>query len=214
MRTLVVGCDASGKSTLLDTVHRSYGDVVIESTSTDESRAFKRASLNRLVDMDFIDEREQLYMGLAKASLQFVHSNEIEDFVSTDGALVTRLSHAVMRRCIGGASLAPDAIVADWLNDEAESGVRLPDIIALTHAPFSTIVDRISQRQQSGQKDEKFWGFNSPLFLNHYQEAWKSTLSALARAGFTCLAFDTTLRNPADIINEYDVARIAVQARV
>ena len=203
MRTLVVGCDASGKFTLLNTIHQSYGDIVIESTSTDESRAFKHASLNRLVDADFISERERLYMGLAKASLEFVRTNAIEDFVSTDGALVTRLSHAVMHRSIGGDSFTPDDIVADWLSDEAESGVQLPDIVALTHAPFPAIVDRISIRQRGGQKDEKFWGFNSPFFLNHYQEAWKSTLPALARAGFTCLAFDTTLHTPAEMIDEY-----------
>lgn len=62
VNTLVVGCDASGKSTMLNAIHDAYGDEIIEVTSTEESRKFKIDHLQTLIDANFINKRENLYL--------------------------------------------------------------------------------------------------------------------------------------------------------
>ena len=206
MRTLVVGCDASGKSTLLSDVAKNYNDIVVESTSTDESRKFKRANLDKPITEDFIEQRKKMYLSLTSDLLS---DKEIwnKDFIGTDATLVTRLSHDVMRRCIGLEGNSNANIIDDWQKDEDAIDATLPDIIVFTKAPFETIRNRISLRQQSGLTEEKFWGFNSPFFLNSYQERWKTVISDLGAAGFSCLELDTVLSSRNESLNKYDKIR-------
>jgi hypothetical protein len=168
---------------------------------------FKTANLNKLVDGDFISERENLYLGLTADTLSSVSSQDIENFVGTDATLVTRLSHSVMRYCVTMQDLDHDSIVEQWLEDESKVDVELPSIIALTLADFPDIRARIKLRQQAGMKEEKFWGFNSPFFLNQYQEAWKKTAPALARAGLNCITLDTSVNPPEAVLEVYKVFR-------
>lgn len=210
MRTLVVGCDASGKSTFLEAVSSRFGDSLVESTSTEESRAFKLASMDRPVDVDYINERERLYLKLTREALDGVVHRGHKDFIGTDATLVTRLSHAVMRQCISGPAVDIESIIEDWVRDEEGGPVDSPDIIVLTHAPFELIKNRIESRQQAGQSEEKFWGFNSPFFLKEYQAAWGSTIRSLARVGFSCLEFDTSVTSTDAMMRDYELKRNTV----
>lgn len=211
MRTLVVGCDASGKSTLLESIRSEYGDEVIESTATEESRRFKKASVNRLIDDEYIRERERLYLKLTEDTLKMVSQGDVKDFVGTDASIVTRLSHAAMRQCIGGPTISTESIIRAWINDESTELVAPPDIIVLTHAPLELIKGRISVRQQAGMKEEKFWGFNSPFFLNEYQKAWRETIKALAITGLTCVEFDTSVESPEHMMQVYGRKRAEIE---
>ena len=206
MRTLVLGCDASGKSTLLNSIQKNYGDHLVESTSTPESRAFKLASLDTPVDEEYIGRRETLYLKLSRDILSRASSSGVS-YVSTDATLVTRVSHDVMRRAISLPGRNNIDLVRAWQSDEQELSIGAPDIIAFMHAPFGVIKQRISARQQNGQPEEKFWGFNSPFFLEAYQERWLDMTADLGRLGFRCLTLDSSLVSPEDQLAAYDEVR-------
>lgn len=209
MRTLTVGCDASGKSTFINNVAELYGDLALESTSTEQSRAFKAANLDSLVDERFVNEREQLYLDLTNDVLLNNKSNET-NYIGTDASLVTRISHDVMRRCIGAKGLENTQLIETWKLDEEAIGIQSPDVIAFTHAPIEILMKRIKSRQQRGDKTEKFWGFNSPFFLNAYQERWHTVMSDLAKTGLLCITIDTSKTTPEESIVLYDKARNSV----
>lgn len=207
MKTLVVGCDASGKSTFLDIVHTNYGDAVGESSRSDEAQTFKRANLSRRVDHEFVNQREALYLGLSHKSLLAMNDRQDSNIVTTDSGLVTRLSHNVMRQIICAPSLSNDQIIERWLGDEADADVQPPDILVLTHTEFPVIRQRIVNRQNAGDKNEKFWGFNSPFFLEAYQQRWRSMVESLGHAAFSCLSLDTGKVSPTESIKRYDEIR-------
>lgn len=206
MRTLVVGCDASGKSTMLEGVVREHDDHLIESTATPVSRKFKLDHLSTLVDVDFIAAREALYLGLTNNTLS---DDKLRDrsFVGTDASLVTRLSHDVMRGCIGMKQMANQEIIETWHEDESDLGIELPNIIVFTHAPFGSIRNRIRSRQKAGRHEEKFWGFNSPFFLESYQNRWKEMVHDLAITGFCCVEIDTSVHSPETAMSLYSDVR-------
>lgn len=206
MRTLVIGCDASGKSTFLNLAKEAYGDQLIESTSTPESRAFKRASVEKAIDQEYIDQREALYLKLSRDVLSKAVAAGM-DYTSTDATLVTRVSHDVMRRAINLPGKNNDDIIRAWQDDEQEIGASTPDIIAFTHAPFEVIRNRIIDRQQAGQTEEKFWGFNSPFFLQAYQERWHDVISDIGKLGFRCIKMDSSQMTPEDQLTLYADAR-------
>lgn len=207
MRTLVVGCDASGKSSLIDAISHRFGDVAFESTSTDESRNFKRHNLTSPINSELIDQREEMYMKLSRNVLRRLSSGEKEDYLGTDSTLVTRLSHNVMRRCIGDNAFDYSSIVQQWLADEAEFNLTPPSIVVMTYAPFELILSRIQARLNRGDKDEKFWGFNSPFFLKNYQEAWLETRKYISLVGIRCVSFDTSIVSVDDSLQAYTLIR-------
>ena len=100
MRTLSVGCDASGKSTFVQAVHEMYGDSAVESTSTNRSRTFKQANLSTPIDSSYIDEREQIYLELTSDVMSKIKNSKDVSYIGTDASLVTRLSHDAMLLCI------------------------------------------------------------------------------------------------------------------
>lgn len=208
MRTLVVGCDASGKSSLVEGISGRYGDIAFEATSTDESRRFKHDNLDTLIDDELVNEREDLYMRLSRTVLgRLAMSSTADSYIGTDSTLVTRLSHNVMRRCIGGKAIEYDKLVEQWVKDEAEFGLAPPNIVAITYAPFDLIRSRIQARYDNGDKDEKFWGFNSPFFLEKYQNAWLEVREYLPQAGISCISFDTSLATIEDSLSVYATVR-------
>lgn len=197
---LVVGIDGSGKSTFLDNLKDTFGYTKLEPTSTPEAKAFKAAHISTGVDPIFVSEREALFLGLNRAFDTQVQ-DEIErtgNVATTGNALVTLLSHAVMRKVIG----APECntvrdIVETWVRDQHAR----PDGLVFVHAPDSVILKRIEERQQRGNAIEKFWGFNAPLFLCQYQDSWGEALEHIQRAtDIATVDFDTgTMRVPAMI---------------
>lgn len=202
MRTLVLGCDASGKSSMMEGISGMYGDVAIEATSTPKSRQFKVDNLSTLVDEGFIAARESLYLELGQAVMnEFKDSSQ--DVLTTSATLVTRVSHDVMRRCVSLPGVSDKEIITTWLNDEARADATMPDIIVHTHAPFEVIHGRISDRQQQGKKEEKFWGFNSPFFLDAYQQRWHKVVAHLSAAGMRCLSIDTSKRSIDESLSMY-----------
>ena len=85
MRTLVVGCDASGKSSLVEGISGRYGDIAFEATSTDESRRFKHDNLDTLIDDELVNEREDLYMRLSRTVLgRLAMSSTADSYIGTD----------------------------------------------------------------------------------------------------------------------------------
>lgn len=206
MRTLVIGCDASGKSTLLAGIHQQYGDIVRESTHSAEALAFKQANANRYIDADFIAEREAFYLQIEQQERDA--TKYTTDIATTNATLVTRVSHDVMRRCIGGEGLGDSEIIARWIEDEQGSDIAKPDIIAYTHASFETIYARIIERQNAGMREERFWGFNSPLFLEAYQERWRTLILPLAQLGFRCVSIDTDKLTRENMLESYRLARL------
>lgn len=205
MKTLVVGCDASGKSTLLAGIHQRYGDTIRESTRSEAGLAFKRANIDRHIDGSFIAEREAFYLDIERQERDI--GRNYSDIATTNATLVTRLSHDVMRRCIGLAGYDDEEIISRWFDDEEGAGTPRPDIIACTYAPFATIRARIVERQQAGMQGERFWGFNSPFFLERYQERWRRIMPALAERGIRYATFDTVAEAPEQIIERYAAVR-------
>lgn len=206
LKTLVLGCDASGKSTFLDGVRETYGDTLGEMSRSEEAQTFKKNSLTRLVDPEFINQRESMYLRLTHQALINMHKSG-DNIITTDSSLVTRLSHNVMRDVIGAKSLDDERIIEEWQKDEMIADVSSPDIIVFTHAPFTVIRNRIIERQKAGRKDEVFWGFNSPFFLESYQERWHKMVQKLSETAFTCLSIDTTKNSPEESIEFYDQIR-------
>jgi uncharacterized protein (UPF0297 family) len=206
MKTLVVGCDASGKTTFLDSVVEKYGDTLGEMSRSVEARTFKKNNLDRPVDADFINQREQLYLNLSHQALMNINQS-VGNVITTDVSLVTRLAHNTMRDMIGVKSLDDEEIINEWQNDEKLANASSLDIIVFTHAPFTIIRNRIYQRQQAGRFEEKFWGFNSPYFLESYQERWHKIINRLSETAFTCLSVDTTKITPSESIKKYDIIR-------
>lgn len=204
MRTLVVGCDASGKSTLMEGINARYGDQVGESSRRKDATAFKESNLGTVIDGDFIDKREAFYLALESRQML---GGRREDIVTSNSKLVTRFAHNVMRRCICEPYVSDNEIIERWQEDERSTGVPGPDIIVYTHAPLELIRQRIIDRQKDGHKDEAFWGFNAPFFLERYQLGYKSLIVALAHAGFKCISIDTGCQTPTNAVEQYSIAR-------
>lgn len=191
MKTLVVGCDASGKSTLVRRLCSQFGSTPIESSRSTAALTFKAAHARQPIDTAFIDQREAFYLQL-EAEEQPKTLSLTGDIVTTNATLVTRLSHTVMRACIGAPSLEDAAIITQWQDDERSFGAPLPDRIMLTRAEPDIIRERMLARQDSGMTGEDFWGFNSPFFLERYQERWEDILPNLGALGIDCSVLDTS----------------------
>lgn len=208
MRTLVIGCDASGKSTLMAGVHERFGDNVIESSKTTGALAFKMANLDRPIDEEFINEREAFYLKIEHQDAADL-STDNANTITANSSLVTRFSHNIMRRCLGLHSYTDQDIIRLWEREEASVNLQPPAIIALTHAPIDVIKQRIIARQRAKRKDEKFWGFNSPFFLEQYQQGWLRVLPALGATGTRCIQLDTSRLSPSQSIERYSGVRAA-----
>lgn len=195
MKTLVVGSDATGKSTIVRTIREAYGCAPIESSRSIEALAFRASHLKTPIDRTFLDIREQFYL-LLEAVDQPKTLKIKGDIVTTNSTLTTRLSHAVMRTCIGEPAADDDTLIAQWQNDEQRFGTPLPDNIILTRAEPDIIRQRIIARQQAGARDEDFWGFNAPFYLERYQSRWEGILPALGNLGIHCTTIDTSYRRP------------------
>ena len=189
MKTLVMGCDASGKSTLVRAIYEKYGDYTVESSTAVEALAFKQANTGRVIDAPFINDREAFYLSLERAEQQAQASIK-GNLITTNSLLITLLSHGAMRQCIGEPYTATHTIVDQWLNDETKNGV-VPDIIVHVFAADAIIGQRIRERQRSGVVGEEFWGFNSPFFLSHYQRKLGKAADILALRGLNVLSVDT-----------------------
>jgi len=204
---LVVGVDGSGKSTFLDQLSTSEGYTILEPTTTREARQFKLDSLETRIDGPFIDAREALYLGL---------NDEFDDTIITElgrsqrvattgGRIVTQLSHAVMRNVAEGTDRdrtrgLVDDIVEHWLNNNHLK----PDVLVLVHAPADVILGRIGLRQEQGDISEKFWGFNSPFFLCHYQDAWLELAEQIKDStSLDCLTLNSDEMSPEEMTEKY-----------
>jgi deoxyadenosine/deoxycytidine kinase len=188
----VIGVDGTGKSTLINQiVSTREGYTFMEATSTDAAREFKNQNFEMLIDATFINQREALFADIAQDfENQFhqMHANR-QSVVTTGGALVTRLSHQVMRTIVGDSSSTYEDVLSEWVRDE--SLVRPTAFIHL-HAPIQVLLARIATRHTAGDITENRWGFNSPHFLNHYQEAWHHTRGFLESIGVRCVSIDTS----------------------
>lgn len=210
MKTLVVGCDASGKTTLLDSIQAVWGDTVMESTRTKEATEFKIANHRRLIDGEYISQREALYLSLSHQALMAMKEHE-GDVISSDSSLVTRLSHSAMRQVIHALFQDAEEVIAAWRHDEEEAGASTPDIFVFTHAGIDTIIGRMVERQRTDSL-EHFWGFNSPVFLNTYQARWHETIQHLSRASQVCLALDTGKLSVEECLEQYEQTRNSLDA--
>jgi thymidylate kinase len=208
MKTLVVGCDASGKSTLINAISRTYGDTFTESTQSKEAREFKLKYHNTPLSTRIIDEREQMYLKLSalshKAELQIRESGS--NIVTSDCSLVTRLSHGVMREVMFGKKISDDEIIGRWCDDEAVISMP-PDLGVLASPPFRTILDRIRARQSAGDQLESFRGFNSVEFLDAYNRRWKSVFPELVSIIPATMIIDTSVYSPEEAVGQYDEIR-------
>ncbi len=117
--------------------------------------------------------------------------------ITSGSVLVTKLSHAVMRRVIGNQGLDVNNIVDRWVN----SAELLPDRLVFVYALEQTIRDRIASRQLEGRTEERFWGFNSPFFLTQYQEALLLVASRLtATTDLDLHVLDSSLHAPDELV--------------
>ena len=185
---LVIGIDASGKSTFMHGLESNLGYTVLEPTASAEAKAFKSEHLGKPLTDELVLERQSLFTRLntqfdAHITAQQEHSN-----VATSGSrLVTNISHAVMRSIIGDRPVPVAAIVSDW----NESQTVRPDSVVFMHAPMDTIKARILERQERGVSGEQLLGFNSLHFLTRYQDALMQTYDALD-SDLTTLEFDSS----------------------
>ncbi len=165
--------------------------MIIETTSTDEARKFKTDNLSTLIDSDFINKREALYLKLATQALGNADALE-HSVVTTSSDLVTLVSHDTMRSLIGSTPHSDTEIIEQWLARNQKLQTKSTDIIVHTFSDFTSIHNRILERQNSGDSNEKFWGFNSPFFLNLYQERWKSITSHLSQYAIDLVSINTS----------------------
>jgi thymidylate kinase len=203
--TLVMGIDGSGKSTFVNNLSQQLGFGVLEPTSSPAAKAFKAANLETFVDASFIDTREAIFLDLNREfDAEIIKTQEQTPRIATTGnSLVTLVSHAVMRHITDTRHTSMEEIVTSW----AASDSLKPTSIALIHAPISTIRNRITQRQQDGDSQEKFWGFNAPYFLDHYQEALHEVIAVVEAMGShalaPCISLNSQFMSPDEMIVAY-----------
>jgi hypothetical protein len=197
--TLVLGVDASGKSTFLHGVQDTLGYHVLEPTSTVEARSFKSVYGDRPLSPTIVDKRQQLFRSLNDAFDHTIALERVDNNVATTGSrLVTDISHAVMRRIMIDEPVSVTQIIDQW-HDSTSS---IPDHIVLMHAPMDTIKQRIIDRQLAGVMGEKLLGFNSLYFLDHYQDTLQDTLNELSY-DYSTVQFDSSVLPPQQIIDAY-----------
>ncbi len=203
MEVLTIGIDASGKSTFLDGLTERFNFTVIEPTSSDQARSFKRRTIDSALSDEIITAREELYLDLNNVHAGLVNAAiKAGSRVATTGSsLVTRLSHAVMRQT---TTIESDARHHIRVVRNELSQTDLPDTLCFTHAPFSVIRDRITGRQAAGNTLERFWGFNSLFFLDRYQDAWHEAAEVIqAETDIECITFDTSTASPDEMLDEF-----------
>lgn len=200
---LCFGVDGSGKSTMLSSLERAMGYDVLEPTSTDEAKKFKRQSLLAPVTSDLVLARRHIYLNLNEAYEADIANrvNNGQRIAATGGTLVTQLSHDVMLEVIDEKQPnSRHGQIENWLNGTQV----LPAVIIFTYAPFETIMKRIVERQQNGDECEKFWGFNSLMFLMRYQEALQQTVEILpTMSDIVCIEFDTSQMSIEDMMSGF-----------
>lgn len=211
MKTLIVGCDASGKSTLLEGIKNTWGDDGEESTHSEEASRFRLANYGQPVTPEYINQREKLYLKLSRQAL--LAFNTHKDIVTTDSSLVTRVSHSTMRDIVLEPSLTNQEIISAWQLDEASTKTKSPDLFVLTYADPTIVHRRIEIRQKNGNKFERFWGFNSPTFLDAYQQRWKSIIHDLSQLSFRCLSLDTGTVPIHECLDRYNQIRNQIKQR-
>jgi dephospho-CoA kinase len=206
--TLVVGVDGSGKSTFLAGMEREYGCEVLEPSATLAMKKFKKDNNKRLITSDFIDLREGLFLNHNTGFAEEYIRTEATHLASTGSALVTLVSHGLMRAIVEGEDgVDKDDVAEQSLEAFTRLNEPLPDDIVLIHAPDEVIQARIRERQLEGQKEEDFWGFNSPHFLSHYQMTWLNVVERIpSTLGVTALSLDTSILNPDEMIKKYSLA--------
>ena len=196
---LVLGVDASGKSTFLKGLKNTLGFSVLEPTSSPEAKAFKAAHLDESLDLDLINERQRLFNDLnVSFDQKIAEERERSKVAATGSSLVTNLSHAVMRRVIREDSPSNLQVINEW---EDSDSLR-PDQVVLMHAPIDVIRRRIVHRQRTGVVGEKLIGFNSLYFLQHYQEALEETVTAIS-SDYSTASFDSSVSFPKSILDSY-----------
>lgn len=200
-RTLVVGVDASGKSTFLKLLSDYGGFHTIEPTATPEVRAFKQETLNTPVTLELINRREALFIELNKMFAEHVVTSGLDHYATTGSALVTLISHSLMRKVFGHDHLTGATLLDAW----GATDDITPSEIIMIHAPGDVILSRIKARQEAGAIIEQFWGFNSPHFLIHYQAEMKSFLPGISEAlQIPYLALDSSALSPAEMLERYE----------
>jgi len=200
---LVGGVDGVGKSTLIKHLESTEGLNLVgsEPTSTPESQVFKINNLDTVVSTEFVHEREGFYLDLQSLTDQDIDEKMSKGFnvVTSGNCLTTYISHTAMRGVLG-MEYSPDDILSRY-----NSGEHLtPDSLIVLHAPLSVMRDRIGDRLAAGDKSEKPWGFNSPFFLERYQEAWMAVADVLRTdLDWPVLSYDTSTTRPNEIVIDY-----------
>lgn len=194
---------------MIEAIHGRFGDHFVESTSSEDARAFKARNTNRDIDGPYIDERESLYLNLSRRTLITMRDmiNAGHNVVTSDSTLVTRLSHNVMRAVRLGENIPDDVIIRDWRVDEDTEFTQPPDIVVLTSPPITTIENRIVQRQVMGMRDEQFYGFNALDFLDAYRDRWEQIVPRLSSVIPCLLQIDTSVVSIDESIERYAMIR-------
>ncbi len=201
--TLVIGVDGSGKSAFLKCMSQLDNIVTLEPTDTTEAKEFKQKSLNEIIDENFINQHNELFLRLNKEFDQktFEKRNMGIDVAISGGVLITFVAHSLMRNIINKKSESVDETVTKWV--ESDDFIK-PDELVFLYAPDEVIIQRIKKRQLKGREEEKFWGFNSPFFLARYQEIWHTVVDKLAKEAIAdCITIDTSVYSREDTFDKY-----------
>jgi thymidylate kinase len=199
--TLVTGIDGSGKSTFMDNMATEFGLTVLEPTASAEAKLFKLENIDTPLSDELVDKREAIFTGLnAIFDEKIVQLLDSSDIMTSGSLLVTKLSHAVMRRVVGDKDFNVNKVVDEWVGN----ATLIPNKVVFLHAPTQTIRERIVSRQQKGHIEERFWGFNSPFFLTQYQDALLLASSRLTTTtDLDIHVLDTSLHSPKELLLDY-----------
>jgi thymidylate kinase len=195
---LVLGIDASGKTSFLNALPKRPGLKVLEPAQTETAQEFRRKTFKLNITPELIESRRKMFLSLNVADEGLVKSLLKDGFkvATSGGELVTNISHEIMLSYTLNQDQNIESTTKEWL---ANSEIIKPDLIVFLYADDAVIKKRNDDRANLDLYEAPI-GFNNPEFLSLYQKSWFKVLEIVAReAGIRILSYDTGKLRPSEI---------------
>ena len=199
---LVLGIDASGKTTFLHNLPSSLGFTIFEPAESKTAQKFREDTFRLDITPELIEKRRNMFLEL---NIEY-EKNILSDInfgkrvATSGGSLVTNISHDVMFNYVNGTPQDVDVAVKNWLNDKT---LAKPGTVIFLHADESIIKERNDIRAAQDILETQI-GFYSPESLSLYQKAWSDVVKILRRrADMRVVNYDSGALSPSSIVNRF-----------